>query len=72
MKALQDKAIAETKLKIEVVKKEYSSKIAKLEKKIKELQHQLKLENNRMNRKIVKIKEEDVKVFNDLILCNNY
>lgn len=43
---------------IEEVKKEFKPSISKLEKRIKDLQHQLKLEQNRMNRKIEKIKKE--------------
>lgn len=67
--AMQQQALNETKAKIEAVKKEHTPKITKLEKKIKELQHQLKLETNRMNRKITKIKEADGKDFCEKILA---
>lgn len=71
-KELQEKAIADTKNKIEVVKKNYKPKLDKLTKKIKELQHQLKIETNRMNKEIAKIKEADGKEFTNKILDGEY
>lgn len=66
--AMQEKALSETKLKIEAIKKEHQPAINKLEKKIKELKHQLVLETNRMNRAIKKVKEEGGKELCDKVL----
>ena len=54
----QNDHIAQTKEQINVVKAKYQPKLTKLEKKIKELQHELKIETNRMNREVDKIKKE--------------
>ena len=43
------------KLKVESIRKAYRPKLSKIEKRIKELQHQLKLETNRMNREIERV-----------------
>ena len=56
LKEFQTKKLNETKAKIEAIKKSHKSKLDKLTKKIKELQHELKLETNRMNREINKVK----------------
>ena len=71
-KALQEKSLADTKARVEVVKKAYKPKFDKLNKKIKELQHQLKIETNRMNREIDKIKKVDADTFNSKILEGEY
>lgn len=68
LKEKQEKALNETKAKIEVVKKKYQPKLTKLEKKIKELQHELKIETNRMNKEINKIKKEDADNFCSSVL----
>ncbi len=65
---MQKEALAKTKAKIEAVKKDYEPAIKKLEKKLKEIKHQLVIETNRMNREIKKIKETDGKEFCDKIL----
>ena len=71
-KALQETAINETKAKVDAVKKAYKPKLDKLTKKIKELQHQLKIESNRMNREIDRIKKADADTFNNKILEGEY
>lgn len=65
---MQAKAMEITKAKIQAVKKLYEPSISKLEKKIKELKHQLVIQTNRMNRQIKKIKEDDASTFIDAVL----
>jgi len=68
MKEKQEKSLAETKSKIDTIKKSYQPKLSKLEKKIKELQHQLKIETNRMNREITKVKKQNAdNLINELL-----
>ena len=64
----QQEAIQDTKAKIEAIKKSHEATIKKLEKKLKEVQHALVIERNRMNREIKKIKEEDSRAFLDTML----
>jgi hypothetical protein len=66
--AMQKEAIANTKAKVESIKKKYQPNITKLEKKIKELQHKLVIETNRMNREIKKVKEQDGQAFCEKVL----
>lgn len=56
-KAFQQKQKEELKIKVDAIKKAHKPTISKLEKKIKELQHQLTLEKNRETREIERVKE---------------
>ena len=56
-KVFQQKQKEELKVKVDAIKKAHKPTISKLEKKIKELQHQLTLEKNRENREIERVKE---------------
>ena len=49
----------DVKQKIESIKNKYNPKLSNLEKQIKKLQHTLKIETNRMNKGIQKIKEHN-------------
>lgn len=68
MKEKQEKSLAETKIRIDEIKKSYQPKLSKLEKKIKELQHQLKIETNRMNKEIAKVKKQNADALIDELL----
>ena len=63
--------IKETKALIEQAKLKYKPQLDKLAKKIRELNHQLVLETNKMNREIKKIKNERSKLFIDRLLESN-
>lgn len=56
---LEKQSIEETKKKVESIKIKYKPTLSKLEKKLKEIQHQIIIETNRMNKEIKKIKEQD-------------
>lgn len=60
--------IEETKALVEQTKLKYKPQLDKLTKKIKELNHQLVLETNKMNREIKKIKTERANIFIDNLL----
>lgn len=68
--AMQKEAIANTKAKVDAIKKAHEPAIKKLEKKLKEIKHQLVIETNRMNREIKKVKEEDGNAFCDKLLLD--
>lgn len=68
LKHIQKEHLKNTKDKIDCIKCKYTPTLTKLEKQIKKLQHQLKIETNRMNREIKKFKEEDSKLLVNKLL----
>lgn len=62
-KQKQKDAITATKAKIKVIEQAHSAKLQKLEKQIKKLQHEYKIEHNRMMREIKRAKEADAAEF---------
>lgn len=66
----EKRAIAETKERIEAIKKSYQPKLSKLEKQLKEIQHKLIIEKNRMNKEINKVKVADGQAFCMKVLDN--
>ena len=68
LKQIQENHLKETKHKIDCIKCKYAPKLSNLEKQIKKLQHELKIQTNRMNKEIKKLKESDSKVLLDKLL----
>lgn len=64
----EKEAIAETKKKVESIKLKYKPSLTKLEKQLKEIQHKIIIETNRMNKEIKKIKEQDGESFCNKLL----
>ena len=67
----QKEAIESTKQKIELIKNKYNPSLSKLNKKLKEIQHQIVIETNRMNKEIAKVKKEDGEEFCNKVLLGN-
>lgn len=63
-------AISKTKEKVEFIKKKYAPKLTKLEKQLKDIQHKIVIEKNRMNKEINKAKKEDGDAFCNALLSN--